>query len=85
MEDMHYYLPQKIAFQLYLMDIQSVIIDGGANLLDQFITAGLWDEARVFTSAVSWADGVLSPQINGMITEVQQIGKDQLSIYQNKR
>ncbi|NQX41550.1 diaminohydroxyphosphoribosylaminopyrimidine deaminase / 5-amino-6-(5-phosphoribosylamino)uracil reductase [Pedobacter steynii] len=85
MEDMQYYLPQKIAFQLYLMDIQSVIIDGGAQLLNQFITAGLWDEARVFTSAVSWADGMLSPQINGMITEVQQIGKDQLSIYQNKR
>ena len=25
--------PTKIAFQLYLMDIQSVIIEGGANLL----------------------------------------------------
>lgn len=85
MEDMQYYLPQKIAFQLYLMDIQSVIIDGGANLLDQFISAGLWDEARVFTASISWPDGVLSPQINGMITETQQIGKDQLSIYQNKR
>lgn len=85
MEDMQYYLPQKIAFQLYLMDIQSVIIDGGANLLEQFINAGLWDEARVFTSSVSWTEGVLSPQINGVITEVQQIGNDQLSIYQNKQ
>lgn len=85
MEDMQYYLPQKIAFQLYLMDIQSVIIDGGANLLNQFITAGLWDEARVFTAPVSWASGIPSPQINGLVSEVQQIGKDQLSIYQNKR
>ncbi|MNV76378.1 2,5-diamino-6-ribosylamino-4(3H)-pyrimidinone 5'-phosphate reductase [compost metagenome] len=84
MEDMQYYLPQKIAFQLYLMDIQSVIIDGGANLLHQFISAGLWDEARVFTSSLSWEDGILSPQINGVITDVQQIGSDQLSIYQNK-
>ncbi|SHE61310.1 bifunctional diaminohydroxyphosphoribosylaminopyrimidine deaminase/5-amino-6-(5-phosphoribosylamino)uracil reductase RibD [Pedobacter caeni] len=85
MEDMQYYLPQKIAFQLYLMDIQSVIIDGGANLLEQFINAGLWDEARVFTSSVSWTEGVLSPQINGVITEVQQIGNDQLNIYRNKQ
>lgn len=84
MEDMHYYLPQKIAFQLYLMDIQSVIIDGGANLLNQFINAGLWDEARVFSSSLSWEDGILAPQINGVITDVQQIGNDRLSIYQNK-
>lgn len=84
MEDMHYYLPQKLAFQLYLMDIQSVIIDGGANLLNQFITAGLWDEARVFTSAVSWTDGILSPQINGIMTDQQQTGNDRLSIYKNK-
>lgn len=85
MEDMQYYLPQKIAFQLYLMDIQSVIIDGGANLLNQFINSGLWDEARVFTSATSWDTGILSPQINGIITAVQQVGNDQLSIYKNKR
>ncbi|AOM79898.1 bifunctional diaminohydroxyphosphoribosylaminopyrimidine deaminase/5-amino-6-(5-phosphoribosylamino)uracil reductase RibD [Pedobacter steynii] len=84
MEDMQYYLPQKIAFQLYLMDIQSVIIDGGANLLNQFINAGLWDEARVFSSSLSWENGILAPQINGVITDVQQVGNDRLSIYQNK-
>lgn len=83
MEDMQYYLPQKIAFQLYLMDIQSVIIEGGANLLNQFIEAGLWDEARVFTAAHSWADGVASPRIHGMITDQYTVGQDQLSIYSN--
>lgn len=83
MEDMQYYLPQKIAFQLYLMDIQSVIIEGGANLLNQFLSANLWDEARVFTSASSWQDGITAPQINGAIKDNYLIGKDKLSVYQN--
>ena len=82
MEDMQYYLPQKIAFQLYLMDIQSVIIESGANILNQFITAGLWDEARVFSSASSWDTGIHSPLINGKITSVNQLGHDQLTIYE---
>lgn len=85
MEDMSFYLPQKIAFQLYLMDIQSVIIDGGANLLEQFIEAGLWDEARVFTAKQSWSDGIPSPGINKPIIAQHQLGNDQLSIYQNNR
>ena len=83
MEDMQYYLPQKIAYQLYLMDIQSIIIEGGANMLNQFISAGLWDEARVFNSASSWDTGIHSPVINGNIMSVTQVDKDQLTIYKN--
>jgi len=83
MEDMQHYLPQKVAFQLYLMDIQSVIIEGGANTLSQFINADLWDEARVFTSSTSWKEGVPSPLINGVITDQLDIQKDRLTIYQN--
>ncbi|RZK17428.1 MAG: bifunctional diaminohydroxyphosphoribosylaminopyrimidine deaminase/5-amino-6-(5-phosphoribosylamino)uracil reductase RibD [Flavobacterium sp.] len=83
MEDMQYYLPQKIAFQLYLMDIQSVIIEGGANLLSQFITAGLWDEARVFNSATSWQEGIQAPNIYGVIKDQINVGLDRLTIYTN--
>ncbi|WP_025144768.1 bifunctional diaminohydroxyphosphoribosylaminopyrimidine deaminase/5-amino-6-(5-phosphoribosylamino)uracil reductase RibD [Pedobacter jeongneungensis] len=83
MEDMHFYLAQKIAFQLYLMDIQSVIIEGGANILNQFLSANLWDEARIFTSSNSWTDGVPSPTINGNLKEHIQVENDKLSIYIN--
>jgi diaminohydroxyphosphoribosylaminopyrimidine deaminase/5-amino-6-(5-phosphoribosylamino)uracil reductase len=83
MEDMKYYLPQKIAYQLYLMDIQSVIIEGGANILNQFISARLWDEARVFSSARNWETGVHAPQINGQITGILPINQDKLIIYKN--
>lgn len=84
MEDMQYYLPQKIAFQLYLMDIQSVIIEGGANILNQFIDSNLWDEARIFTSAESWNNGILAPVINGKLLERQAIATDTLTIFQNQ-
>lgn len=83
MEDMQYYLPQKIAFQLYLMDIQSVIIEGGANILHQFIQSGLWDEARVFRSNKIWNEGIPCPQINGLILDHIDLENDTLTIYQN--
>lgn len=81
MEDMKFYLAQKIAFQLYLMDIQSVIIEGGMQILNQFITVGLWDEARVFTSKNSWEDGIQAPEITGDILEKMSLGDDELTIY----
>jgi len=84
MEDMQFYLPQKIAFQLYLMDIQSVIIEGGANILKQFLNSSLWDEARIFTSKNSWTSGVPAPIINGDLVEEIQVGTDKLSIYINQ-
>jgi len=83
MEDMKYYLPQKIAFQLYLMDIQSVIIEGGANMLNQFLAANLWDEARIFSSSDSWMEGISAPVISGDLKEQHQIGSDRLSVYIN--
>ncbi|GAA4213627.1 bifunctional diaminohydroxyphosphoribosylaminopyrimidine deaminase/5-amino-6-(5-phosphoribosylamino)uracil reductase RibD [Pedobacter jeongneungensis] len=83
MEDMHFYFAQKVAFQLYLMDIQSVIIEGGANIINQFLSANLWDEARIFTSSNSWKDGIPSPTINGNLKEHIQVENDKLSIYIN--
>jgi len=83
MEDMHFYLAQKIAFQLYLMDVQSVIVEGGAKILTQFLDTNLWDEARIFSSSERWDDGVPSPVINGHLKEQIQVGSDKLSIYKN--
>ncbi|WEK21478.1 MAG: bifunctional diaminohydroxyphosphoribosylaminopyrimidine deaminase/5-amino-6-(5-phosphoribosylamino)uracil reductase RibD [Candidatus Pedobacter colombiensis] len=83
MEDMQYYLPQKIAFQLYLMDIQSVIIEGGANILHQFIDANLWDEARILSANKIWSAGIPAPQINGYIADQFTLNNDKLTIFLN--
>ncbi|PST83041.1 bifunctional diaminohydroxyphosphoribosylaminopyrimidine deaminase/5-amino-6-(5-phosphoribosylamino)uracil reductase RibD [Pedobacter yulinensis] len=83
MEDMQFYLPQKIAYQLYLMDIQSVIIEGGIQILNLFIEAGLWDEARVFTGPQSWEAGLEAPHLQGRLLEQLEVGADELNIYKN--
>lgn len=84
MEDMQFYLPQKIAYQLYLMDVQSIIIEGGANILNQFVSGNLWDEARVFTSGTSWLEGLSAPKIEGFLSAQYQVDQDRLCIYQNQ-
>ena len=75
------YLPQLIAYQLYLMDVQSLIVEGGKETLDLFIKAGLWDEARVFVSPNCWDEGVLAPKITNTLIETKNIGPDTLKIY----
>jgi len=50
--------------QLYARKIQSVIIEGGAFTLKQFIMQDLWDEARIFIADKFLNDGVKAPQID---------------------
>jgi diaminohydroxyphosphoribosylaminopyrimidine deaminase/5-amino-6-(5-phosphoribosylamino)uracil reductase len=35
---------------LYALDIQSVLVEGGTQLLQSFIDAGIWDEVRTITN-----------------------------------
>ena len=46
---------------LYSKDIQSVFIEGGAQVLNHFIETGLWDEARVFTAKIKFGTGIKAP------------------------
>ena len=84
LENFDLYLPQNILYQLYLMDVQSIIIEGGARTIQQFIDAGLWDEARVFVSNEKWEDGLPSPKFrSASINSKQSIGSDTLIISLN--
>ncbi|MFI8378122.1 bifunctional diaminohydroxyphosphoribosylaminopyrimidine deaminase/5-amino-6-(5-phosphoribosylamino)uracil reductase RibD [Leeuwenhoekiella sp. NPDC079379] len=57
-------LPMQICDILHTEGLQSVIIEGGAQTLQHFIDAGLWDEARVFKGAVYFKSGIKSPLLN---------------------
>jgi diaminohydroxyphosphoribosylaminopyrimidine deaminase/5-amino-6-(5-phosphoribosylamino)uracil reductase len=46
---------------LFLEGIQSLMVEGGAILLNSFFDSGLWDEARVFTGTVSYGSGIKAP------------------------
>lgn len=68
---------------LYRMNIQSLIIEGGAYTLNRFIEKGLWDEARVFTGSVLFSGGVKSPEISGKSIKSHIIGNSQLHLINN--
>jgi diaminohydroxyphosphoribosylaminopyrimidine deaminase/5-amino-6-(5-phosphoribosylamino)uracil reductase len=53
----------RILEQLYAANIQSLIVEGGAVLLQSFINAGLWDEARVFVTEAMLKKGLPAPGI----------------------
>lgn len=81
LENFDLYLPQQIAYQLYLLDVQSVIVEGGAHILSRFVEAGLWDEARVLQSSTYWGEGKKAPELKGTLLTEQPVGKDRLFIY----
>ncbi len=57
---------------MHKKEIQSVIVEGGYEVLSQFIDAGLWDEARIFTGKVVFGKGLKAPVIKGkMISQIR--------------
>ncbi|MFZ9187433.1 MAG: bifunctional diaminohydroxyphosphoribosylaminopyrimidine deaminase/5-amino-6-(5-phosphoribosylamino)uracil reductase RibD [Algoriphagus sp.] len=66
---------------LHARQIQSVLIEGGSQTLSQFLAAGLWDEARVFTAPIQFERGIAAPKLTQTPAESHAIGEDQLDIY----
>lgn len=54
---------------LYRRGVTSVMVEGGARVLNSLIDAGLWDEARVEVSARRVGEGVAAPIIGGAVVD----------------
>ncbi|MCM4157899.1 bifunctional diaminohydroxyphosphoribosylaminopyrimidine deaminase/5-amino-6-(5-phosphoribosylamino)uracil reductase RibD [Gramella sp. AN32] len=76
-------IAQTICNQIYQKEIQSVIIEGGRNTLQQFIDAGLWDEARIFIGNSVFKKGIKAPEITGTLYAEEKIISDELKMYRN--
>lgn len=73
---------QEVLQLLYSMHIQSVIIEGGAHVLKQFLDQKLWDEARVVHSTqVQAMQGVKAPEISVPYSTRELIDTDVLYTY----
>ncbi len=70
--------------QLHQQNIQSILVEGGAILLQSFIDSGCWDEARVITGNILLNDGIKAPHLNLSPASTQTSGDDTISFYQNK-
>lgn len=58
----------QLVHALYQLNIQSVLVEGGARLLQSFIDEGLWDEARIITSPKPAGAGLPAPHYPDALT-----------------
>ena len=69
--------------ELHSRNIQSIIIEGGAQTLNTFIDTNVWDEARVFSSKKILGKGIQSPLIQSVINHSEIVGDDKLTYFIN--
>lgn len=78
-------LPALLA-RLHTNNILSMIVEGGAQLLQSFINAGLWDEARIFKGSRSLANGIAAPLLqNSTLAFQTQMEDDLLQVFTNNK
>ena len=70
---------------LHKIEIQSLIVEGGAYTLNAFIDSNLWDEARIFQGEQNFGEGLKAPVINADQIYEEYLGKDLLRIYKNNK
>lgn len=63
-------LPPQIVSDLWQRQLNSVIIEGGTNVLDQFIAQNLWDEAIVFVNSdLYFESGIKAPRFLPLLSK----------------
>jgi diaminohydroxyphosphoribosylaminopyrimidine deaminase/5-amino-6-(5-phosphoribosylamino)uracil reductase len=72
-----------LLLDLYKRKVQSMIVEGGSQLLQSFIDKNLWDEARIFTGEILFEEGIAAPKIEEEMMSKQNIMKDSLTIIRN--
>lgn len=72
--------PHKIIQALFEANIQSVLIEGGARLLNSFIQAGLWDEAHIIKNTrMVQGSGLKAPLLpGGLHKETRVLQQDRM-------
>lgn len=71
--------------ELYERKTQSLIVEGGSQLLHSFIDNGLYDEMRVETNtAISAECGIKAPSAQGELRESIRVGNNIINRYRKK-
>jgi diaminohydroxyphosphoribosylaminopyrimidine deaminase / 5-amino-6-(5-phosphoribosylamino)uracil reductase len=72
---------EEVLADLHQRQIRSIIIEGGTQLLQKFISRNLWDEARVFTGNSSFHKGIPAPEFHGVLIQEEDILGDKLAFW----
>jgi len=76
-------IASQICDVLHKYKIQSVVVEGGAQTLQTFIDARIWDEAHVYVGDVCFNQGVKAPRLVSKRMTAAHIDTDFLKIYMN--
>jgi len=71
----------QICDYLHSIGIQSLFIEGGAKVLNHFISTGMWDEARIFTGKETFLGGIKAPGIAGKLFSETVFSGSYLAVY----
>ena len=71
--------------KIYERNINSILVEGGAKLLNNFLKEGLWDEANVEISEQTIGDGIKAPLLEAEIIESKEYDKHQWITFRNNK
>jgi diaminohydroxyphosphoribosylaminopyrimidine deaminase/5-amino-6-(5-phosphoribosylamino)uracil reductase len=76
-------LVHQVVNALYQLKIQSVMVEGGAKLLQSFIDEDMWDEARVISNGqLAIGKGLKAPKLENFVRrEGQTLLSDTINVY----
>jgi diaminohydroxyphosphoribosylaminopyrimidine deaminase/5-amino-6-(5-phosphoribosylamino)uracil reductase len=79
-------LVHQINAALYQLNMQSVLIEGGAKLLQSFIDEDIYEEVRVITNnGLQVPVGIAAPSFSGLsLTESFRLHTDRVHIYKRE-
>lgn len=78
-------IPQEICNALFALNIQSVCIEGGTQLLQSFIQNNLWNEAIIITNTILYVkEGLAAPILNNALhCSSDMYMQDKIQYYQH--
>ena len=76
---------QQILQSLYERKLNSLLIEGGATLLQQFLASGYWDRAVIERSPMCLFEGVKAPAIPSGVAHSERFGGHDYLVYTHSR
>lgn len=74
-------VPEQILHQLFLRNIQSVIVEGGPATAHAFLQANVADEVRLITAPCLLANGIATPVFSGNLREQFYLQQDMIQVF----
>jgi diaminohydroxyphosphoribosylaminopyrimidine deaminase/5-amino-6-(5-phosphoribosylamino)uracil reductase len=72
---------QEINAILSQRGIQSLLVEGGKSLLESYMRAGLWDEARVYIGNARFGSGIKAPETDWVLDREEPLDDSLMRIY----